>query len=213
MRAASSTAITWALAAAWCPRAVASHCTIAVHISPLRWSVRPICCSRSSGGISPAAPCIAPILTARSPSRLQLQPDTRLTQLPRPPQTPLQYHHPRHGDEGWRTVGRVRCHGRYVMCVSSPTSLGDHTSVSGGLMQCGGSRTKQTAFNQPQGHLQVLSNMIDYGMNPQQALDAPRFCIRYTSQQTAYPFTYFSPLPRTARQSAVCLRAVSSDIR
>jgi len=32
-------------------------------------------------------------------------------------------------------------------------------------------------FQQPQGHLQVISNLIDFGMNPQEALDTERFSV------------------------------------
>jgi gamma-glutamyltranspeptidase/glutathione hydrolase len=31
------------------------------------------------------------------------------------------------------------------------------------------------AYLQPQGHVMAVSNMLDYGLNPQAALDAPRF--------------------------------------
>ena len=33
------------------------------------------------------------------------------------------------------------------------------------------------AFMQPQGHMQLISNMVDHGMDPQQAINALRFMV------------------------------------
>ncbi|KAJ8374346.1 hypothetical protein SKAU_G00049260 [Synaphobranchus kaupii] len=49
-------------------------------------------------------------------------------------------------------------------------------AVSGRLLCCYG---VMGAFMQPQGHVQVLLNMLEFGMNPQKALDAPRIFVHY----------------------------------
>jgi gamma-glutamyltranspeptidase/glutathione hydrolase len=55
-----------------------------------------------------------------------------------------------------------------------------HTIIPG-MMTKGGelyaSFTNMGGYVQPPAHVQLVSNMVDYGMDPQSAIDAPRFSI------------------------------------
>ena len=62
-----------------------------------------------------------------------------------------------------------------------PGKLPFHTLIPGMVTRNGelvASYGVMGAMQQAQGHLQVLTNMIDFGLEPQQALDAPRFSVR-----------------------------------
>lgn len=63
------------------------------------------------------------------------------------------------------------------------------------------------SYMQPQGHLQVLSNLVDYGMNPQTALDAPRFRV---DRRGGIEMSIETGVPAKTRESLV---AMGHDVR
>ncbi|XP_030647314.1 uncharacterized protein LOC115827570 isoform X2 [Chanos chanos] len=77
-----------------------------------------------------------------------------------------------------------RCHGN---CIG-PEKRPYHTTIpalltdsSSGRLLC--SYGVMGGFMQPQGHVQVLLNMLEFKMNPQEALDAPRLFVQFNEAE------------------------------
>ncbi|XP_033004073.1 glutathione hydrolase-like YwrD proenzyme [Lacerta agilis] len=58
-------------------------------------------------------------------------------------------------------------------------------------------------FMQPQGHVQVLLNMLEFGMNPQEALDVPRFCVEYDKKVDAWLVSLEDGIPRHIAEALI----------
>ena len=83
-----------------------------------------------------------------------------------------------------------------------------HTIIPGFLMKDGrpiGPFGVMGAYMQPQGHVQVMMNYIDFHLDPQQALDAPRW--QWLRDGTVTVESRFSP------DLARALRRLGHDVR
>jgi len=61
-------------------------------------------------------------------------------------------------------------------------------------------------FMQPQGHVQVLSNIVDHGMDAQGALDAPRFNFQEENRfliEPHFPETIYAALRRRGHELSI----------
>lgn len=90
-----------------------------------------------------------------------------------------------------------------------------HTIIPGFITRDGqpvGPMGVMGGYMQPQGHVQVMCNMIDFGLNPQQALDAPRW--QWTGGEhflvePTFPIETVRQLAARGHSAEVALQSVS----
>ncbi len=99
--------------------------------------------------------------------------------------------------------------------VLAPGKRTFHTIIPGFLSRDGiglGPFGVMGGFMQPQGHLQVVMNLIDYGLNPQAALDAPRWQWmgeRQVSIEPGYPLHLVRDMAARGHQVSLAIDSTS----
>ena len=97
----------------------------------------------------------------------------------------------------------------------APGKKSYHTIIPGFIMKDGKAVAPfgvMGGYMQPQGHVQVAMNLIDFGMNPQQALDAPRWQWikdKQFSVEAEFPTEIARQLASKGHQVSVALSPVS----
>lgn len=71
----------------------------------------------------------------------------------------------------------------------------------------------QGSFMQPQGHVQLLMNLLVRGMDPQAAIDAPRFCIRDGNTDAAIAIEPWLPCDDEADGDSKGGEVVADELR
>ncbi|OWB55961.1 transferase activity protein [[Candida] boidinii] len=119
--------------------------------------------------------------------------------------------------------GNFNCNRKSKNCIG-PSKRSYHTIIPGMITSSDSSLEGEPVdqlystygimggYNQPQAHVQVFLNMVLFGMNPQQALDAPRFSMESHPDFTKTDYKLGSDGPASTHKTFVNIESVSPEV-